>query len=225
VSLTEQSGAYVVSSRDASEVLCATQLDAVAAFEYALSRSLAASLEEYVHLHASGAVVNGQAVLALGHSGAGKSSLAVSMLARGHQILGDDTLMLGSNAKVSPFKRLLKVSPVVLRELGIDPTNTVEWDPGWPEAWYDPREGPGWATEAPIAVLALARYNPDASLSLSPVPAAEALNALIHSVMVTGMPAGEDFDRLFRAVQDAKAFRLEYRSAIEAAEVLCSLAK
>ena len=147
------------------------------------------------------------------------------MLSRGHPTLGDDTLMLGSDATVSPFKRLLKVNPIVLRELGIDPTDTVHWDPAWPEAWYEPQEGPGWAPAAPVAVIALARYDPNASLRLSPVSTSESLNAVVHSVMVTGMPAGADFDRLIGLVRDARVFRLEFRSAIEAAEAICSLAK
>jgi hypothetical protein len=225
VNLRRQSGEYVVASFDSPEVFCKTSMDAIVAFEFALCRSLAASSADRVHLHASGAVVDGQAILALGKSGAGKSSLAVAMLSRGFPTLGDDTVFLGPTAKVAPFKRLLKVNPVVLRELGIDPTSTVHWDPTWHEAWCEPREGAGWAAEAPVAIIALARHDPNLSLRLSPVPAAEALNEVVHSVMVAGMPAGEGFDRLVRLVQGAEVYRLEFQSAIEAAEVLCTMTR
>jgi hypothetical protein len=147
------------------------------------------------------------------------------MLTKGYPTLGDDTVMLASDGRVSPFKRLLKVNPVVLRELGIDPTATVHWDPDWPEAWYEPQDACGWAGEAPVAVVTLARYDPNTPLRLSPISAEEALNALVHSVMTTGMPAGADFDRLLRLVRDARVFRLEFNSAFEAAEAICSLAK
>lgn len=225
VSVRRKSHGYVVASFDSSDVLCQTQMGAVVEFEFALSRSLAASLTKHVHLHASGAVVDGQAVLALGNSGAGKSSVAVSMLTKGYPTLGDDTVMLASDGRVSPFKRLLKVNPVVLRELGIDPTATVCWDPDWPEVWYDPQESCGWAAEAPVAIITLARYDPNAPLRLTPISAEEALNAVVHSVMTTGMPAGADFDRLIRLVRDARVFRLDFNSAVEAAEAICSLAR
>ena len=178
-----------------------------------------------MHLHASGAVVDGQAILALGSSGAGKSSLAVSMHAKGYPTLGDDTVFLSSTARAVPFKRLLKVNAVVLSELGVDPTDTVFWDPAWPEVWYEPREEPGWAAEAPVAVIALASYDPNVCICLDSVSAAEALNAVVHSVMVTGIPAGEGFERLVRVVEGAKVVRLIFPSAIEAAEALCSLAQ
>ncbi|MFC1639269.1 hypothetical protein ACFL3B_00740 [Gemmatimonadota bacterium] len=225
VSVRWESGVFLVASLDSPDVLCKTEMDAIVVLEFALSRSLAASFVDYVHLHASGAVVDGQAILALGSSGAGKSSLAVAMQTRGFPTLGDDTVFLSSAARAIPFKRLLKVSGVVLSELGVDPTDTILWDPAWPEVWYDPQEGPGWATETPVGVIVLARYDPNARFRLSPIPKTEALNVVVHSVMTTGMPAGEDFDRLVQMVRGASVFQVEFRSAIEAAEVICTLTR
>lgn len=45
-------------------------------------------------LHASGVVLDGSAVLFGGSSGAGKSTLAARCVARGHQLLGDDAMLV-----------------------------------------------------------------------------------------------------------------------------------
>jgi hypothetical protein len=226
VSLSSGRHGYVITSRDNAPVSRSSRIDAIVELEFALSRAIAASLgNDFVHLHAAGCVVNGQAVLALGRSGAGKSSLAASMLARGFPTLGDDTVFLNSRGFAEPFKRLMKLSVEVLGELGIVPESTLHWDREWPEAWLDPRDGPGWADEAPVAVIALAQHDSDVSLHLEPVASSETLNALLHSVMVTGMPARAGFDRLLRIAESAKTFRMKFRSSIEAAEVLCDMLK
>ena len=216
---------YVVVSRDAPSVVCGTEVETLAALEFALTRAIVASFRDFVHLHASGAVSNGQAVLALGKSGAGKSSMAVSWLSQGLPTLGDDIVFLNAAAKARPCKRLFKVTPVALQTLGIDPTTTFLWDPDWPEAWYAPDDGPGWAEEAPVAVIAFVRYNPNVSLSLNPMSTTDALNTVVHSMMDTGMRAVDCFDTLVRLVEGARVLRVEYPSANEAADVLCSLTK
>jgi len=216
---------YVVATRDAPSVLCGSETEALSALEFALTRAIVDSFREYVHLHASGAVINGQAVLALGRSGAGKSSLAASWLALGFPTLGDDIVFVNPAAKAVPFKRLFKVTPVVLHTLGIDPVTTLQWDPEWPEAWYAPDDGPGWAEEAPVAVIAFVSHDPNASLRLTPISTAEGLNALVHSMMDTGMRARDNFDTLVRVVEGARVFRMEFPAAVAAAEALGSLTK
>ena len=216
---------YLVAPCDESPVVCGTEMETLATLEFALTRAMIASLGEYIHLHASGAVVEGQAVLALGRSGAGKSSLAVSWLSRGYKTLGDDIVFLDAAARAKPFKRLFKVTPLALQVLDIDPATTLQWDPDWPEAWFDPDDGAGWAEEAPVAIVACVRYDPRASLSLTPMSTTEALNFVVHSIMDTGKRAGDCFDTLARLVEDSRAFSVVYPSAHEAAEVLCSLTK
>ena len=223
MTLSRDGRGFVVASLDAPAVPCKSHMDALVAFEFALSRTLATSFLDCTHIHSSGAVVDGRAVLALGESGAGKSSLAVSLISRGHRTLGDDTVFVSPTAMAVPFKRLLKVVPAVLAEMDIDPTSTVHWDPDWPEAWYDPREGAGWAPEAPIAVLALVGYAPKSPIRVTPIPSAEALSVLIGSVLSTGLSAGDSFDTLLKVVEGAQAYRMEFPSAIEGADALVSL--
>ena len=206
-----------------SPVAYGTVAETLAALEFSLTRAILASLGKYIHLHASGAVVNGQAVLALGRSGAGKSSLAISWLSLGYRTLGDDIVFLNSSAKALPFKRLFKAAPASLEPLGIDPATTFLWDPEWPEVWYAPDKGFGWAEEAPVAVIAVVRHDPNASLALTPVSKTEALNTLLHSTMDTGVRPRDCFDTLARLVDGARVLNVEYPSACEAAEALSVL--
>jgi hypothetical protein len=223
VRVEEGPNGYLVATGDEPSVACGTEVEVLATLEFALTRAIVASWGDHIHLHASGAVVNGQAVLALGRSGAGKSSLAVSWLSQGLKTLGDDIVLVNSAAMAKPFRRFFKVAPETLRNLGIDPATTFQWDPGWPEAWYAPDDGPGWATETPVAVLAFVQYDPRSALSMTPLSMPEALNSLVHSLMDTGKRASECFDTLMRLVENARVLRVEYPSADEAAKALSSL--
>ncbi|MBD2365015.1 hypothetical protein H6G36_28285 [Anabaena minutissima FACHB-250] len=73
-------------------------------------------------LHASAVAVDQQAICFLGHSGAGKSSAAAAMLARGHKIVSDDVVpvILESPVKVVPGYPQMKMSPEVATTCGYD---------------------------------------------------------------------------------------------------------
>lgn len=65
---------------------------------YLLGQALSFALVKkgFEPLHATTVVVNGEAVVLLGNSGFGKSSLAACFLAAGHRVLTDDLLVLQS---------------------------------------------------------------------------------------------------------------------------------
>lgn len=74
-----------------------------------------------ITLHASAVEVNGSVVAFVGESGAGKSSTAAAMQARGHTIVTDDVLPVkqdGNSASVYPTFPQLKLSPEVAASLG-----------------------------------------------------------------------------------------------------------
>jgi hypothetical protein len=73
-------------------------------------------------LHASAVAVDDQVICFLGHSGAGKSSAAAAMLARGHQIVSDDIVpvVLTSPIQVVPGYPQMKMSPEVATTCGYD---------------------------------------------------------------------------------------------------------
>ncbi|MBV9581904.1 MAG: hypothetical protein JO057_25260 [Chloroflexi bacterium] len=73
--------------------------------------SLAAVRAGYVLLPSAAIAREGQAVLLIGRSGSGKSSLAALALATGRQILGDDQVLIMPGQDCGPFPRRLRLYP------------------------------------------------------------------------------------------------------------------
>ena len=79
-----------------------------------------ATFAAHAHLHAAGTVVSSRALVALGSSGAGKSSLALAWSLAGYPLLGDDAVLLAADGRVYLTER------VDLTRVGLDMKATVE---------------------------------------------------------------------------------------------------
>ena len=77
--------------------------------------SLAAVRSGSVLLPSAAIVRGGRALLLIGRSRSGKSSLAALALAAGRRILGDDQVFIGANQDCLPFPRRLRVYPDLAR--------------------------------------------------------------------------------------------------------------
>jgi hypothetical protein len=87
-------------------------------------------------LHASGILTPQGAVLLMGRSSAGKSSLAAAFYQRGYPVLGDDTIavdVVAGQPVVYPAFAQLRLWPDMLRELGIAPEDTLPLRPKLPK--------------------------------------------------------------------------------------------
>jgi hypothetical protein len=102
---------------------------------FVLGPVLAVLLHQRGHLllHASAVAVDGKAVLFLGRSGWGKSTMAAALHARGHGLVTDDVAVLrveeGSCPVVFPGFPRLKLWPEALVSLGDDPEKLPRWNP------------------------------------------------------------------------------------------------
>jgi hypothetical protein len=95
---------------------------------------LAVLLRQRGHLllHASAVAVDEEAVLFLGSSGRGKSTVAAALRARGHGLVTDDVAVLRveeSPPMVFPSFPQLKLWPEALVYLGEDPEKLPQWNP------------------------------------------------------------------------------------------------
>jgi len=102
---------------------------------YMLGQALAVVLVKrgFEPLHATAAVVDGRAIVFLGHSGFGKSSLAACFLAAGHRLLTDDLLILHESAGrilAYPGPPRIKLFPKVAGELLGHIASGVPMNPG-----------------------------------------------------------------------------------------------
>jgi hypothetical protein len=115
--------------RDGKEII----IDAVPGLEerrlrlFLLGAAMAVLLHQrgFLVLHASAVVVNGDGVVFLGGKGWGKSTMAATLLARGHGYLADDVVALsfghGIGPLITPAFPQLKLWPDAVTSLGGDP--------------------------------------------------------------------------------------------------------
>ncbi len=71
-------------------------------------------------MHATCVDVNGSGVLIVGHSGSGKSSLAINLLALGSKLVADDQCeLVKKNKKFSVFKPVSLPNSIEMRGVGL----------------------------------------------------------------------------------------------------------
>jgi hypothetical protein len=193
--------------------------EATCGIEFALTETFLSLGSRFVQLHASGIVNGDRAIIALGGSGRGKSSLALTWSLEGRPVLGDDVVLVDEDGLCHPFKRQFKVDPAILQKSGFDPQDTPFWKQGAEEAWFDP--GPeGWAAPTPASLVALLQFEPGRELVVSEITRPEGLNALLHSRFKTGCPERAGFDRLARLVERGRVLDVRFSSAADAARAL-----
>jgi hypothetical protein len=195
--------------------------DLMSAVEWETNLSLLATVAGYAHLHASGVVVDGGGVLAVGPSGSGKSSLAMAWHQAGRCLIGDDAILLGQGGDVRSFARLMKLDWDRARAFGIDVERTLGFDPTDREIWYDPSGGAGWATEVvPVRAVAWVRWRAGAGLRVRRLEPAEGLNHLLSDLLDTGLEPAGAFPALAILASEAELLHVEFDDAVEAAAVL-----
>jgi hypothetical protein len=199
-----------------------TLIDACAALEFLVTCALLRALPQCVHLHAAGTATDRGAVLALGGSGAGKSSLALHWSMAGRSVFGDDIVLLCEDGVAHPFRRLFDVHGDRLDEyedaIGPELAALASDD----EAWFDPAIRSGWAAPAPVVRVAVVRFESGASFSMKPMSRPHMLAALSASTMPTGLGASRAFDRLLTICHEAETLEVVFGNSHQAAEVLSS---
>lgn len=114
-------------------------------------------------VHASAVEVGGAAVLVAGQTGAGKSTTALGLRARGHRLLVDDVSTIvdvDGRPHVLPFLRGVNLTPAAADALGIAYADLPALSAGRGKATFL-AEDPG---SRPIPVAAVAVIEPDADL-------------------------------------------------------------
>ncbi len=152
--------------------------------------------------HGAALDVGGEAVALLGHSGAGKSSLAAALAKLGCRILGDDHVIVEAHAEglwASPALPWLKLDPRAARAIGVDPDQMPRLHRSVRKRRFDLPDA--WLSMEPLPLkrlvvldrggAALPTFRPD-------LPPAHALSHLLlhSSVPRTAQALGHSRDRL-----------------------------
>ncbi len=177
-------------------------------------------------LHASAVAVNGRGVVLMGDKGAGKSTTAASLLAAGHPLLADDTVVFDPDlAAMIPGFAQVKLAGAALAQLtGPDSRAPVEIRPPMPQPALSEKARvllPGGLAPAPVApglICLLTRVPEQAPPRLRPLPPDLALKAVLTHAYVarfgTAALQGPALARHFRA-----ASRLATSGALHVLEV------
>lgn len=198
----------------------------LAAVEFALACRLLEGHRADAHLHASGAVVDGRAVLAVGPSGAGKSSLALAWSRAGHPIIADDVILVDRHGTVTGLPRLVKLRRRVLRAHGVPDDATVAPDPRSSELWWDPVRGGGWARgRYRPAVVARVSFQRHGGTCIEPLTPGAGLRALLDNSMEAGLEPEDSVDRLAQVAESATFSNVRFGCAREAAAAMVARAE
>lgn len=162
-------------------------------------------------LHASAVEVGGAAILLCGPGGAGKSTTAAALVARGHALLSDDISPLIEDAAVQPGYPLVRLWPESGRALYGDDIALPRLTPGWDKRYRRPES----FRDAPVPIRAIyvlaGREDGDAP-RVEPLSAAEAVLDLIANVYMGWLPdaaaRGRDLVRVGRVAARVRVARL-----------------
>lgn len=195
---------------------------ALEAYEWALTERLMAAVASDIHVHAGGAVGPHGGMLALGRSGAGKSTIAFHWSRMGFRALGDDIVRIDGRGHAAPFPRIFKIPDRVASEAGIDVERTIGWRADCDEVWVEPAAG--WSDAAPVCLVAHARFVPGTDTTVEQLPRTALLAALMESVVPSGRAPRAAFETLADVAVRAEGYSVTYGRAEDAATMLAALA-
>ena len=199
---------------------------ALGRLEYRVVLLLQARWGDQAFLHGGGVASHGSAVLWTGPSGAGKSSLTLAASLAGWPVLGDDCLMVDTDARVKGIPRLLKVAGPQLRRMGLEKHRTVLPHPEVSEVWFDPASSGGWALgRYPIrAVARVAWVREKGPPRLAPMSASEGVRLLLDDLLPAGLSPASSLDRLLGVARGARFVDLRFHEAKRGLEALMAWA-
>jgi hypothetical protein len=145
-------------------------------------------------LHASAVRIGAGAVLVCGPAGAGKSTTAAALAARGHAVLADDVCALDetpSGVHVRPAYPQLRLWPDAARALYGEAAELPALTPNWDKRYLDLSGLPGAFLDRPLpvsAVYVLAGRETERAPRLEPVSAGERVMALVANTYMGWLP-------------------------------------
>jgi hypothetical protein len=131
-------------------------------------------------LHASVVDIHGVAVAVAGQRGAGKSTTALRLAQRGHELVTDDVspLEIGVRPTVHPFARPIHVFEQTAARLGLDMSGAQPPLPSRPKHALPARDG----SPVELAAMAVLRPQPMAAIESLPVLGTQAYRLVVENV-------------------------------------------
>lgn len=203
--IVEREGERIAAFSDANLLL--TQLE-----WHAITAGLTATRDQAV-FHAGALARDGAAVILLGQSGVGKTTLTAGLIQRGWLPYADDVTLLDTRtAALEVFPRCFHMDAPALRRAAAGPHFKAV--PGLPEHAHPLR----WAAPGlvPTAIVMIERDAQGPS-AMRPIAQAEAAAALLGQAMANTLPRATVADVAVRAAAGARACRRLNNGDIEGA--------
>jgi hypothetical protein len=194
------------------DVFAGTDIDGETVVAYLISQvlSVALLLQGIPTLHASAVSLHGNAVVLLGESGFGKSTLTAALLAEGAQLITDDLLVLRKEAAgyvAVPGAQRIKLAPAAADALHLAWPDTPMLDDSGKHVYHVPA---AHCAAAPVPVERVLLLQPDAAqpslVSLSKQQATRALLSATFNPLHTENARLQELLLTAEAIADALPF-------------------
>lgn len=187
--------------------------DALDYLEWRITTRILQNLKQFIQIHAAGVERGGKALLLVGPSGSGKSSLALCLLRRGWKCMSDEVVLLDAGCgSVLPFPRsfhadfsAMKIFHDLVAKQGDtafrDSSGKMRLDPSFAlEDWVAEPSPPGW--------IVFPDYQPGHSGEIEPVGETEALSLMLSQAINLAEHGKRGLDALMELVRSLQCFRL-----------------
>jgi hypothetical protein len=190
-------------------------------------------LRGVVPLHASGVVVDGEALVFTGPAGAGKSSTVAALAALGHQVLSDDVVPLvfqGAHVVAGPgFPRVSVWDDTASAVMGSATPSLPRWSESYPKRCLDLVDGAirFFPRPAPVArIYVLEPRGGAGPLDTRPLRARDALVALgtntFGAYLLDREMHAHEFAFLGRVVQGVPVWALRFPEHLPGLQPACA---
>lgn len=198
--------------------------------EWKITTEILENLKHFIHLHASGLTMNRKAILLVGPSGAGKTSLALSLLLQGWEALSDEVLLIDKEYnKVWPLPRSFHVDLNVLKSLtGItfSDTDILFMDKSGKRRIDPAKISSDWiATPSIPKWIVFPNYSPMNRNDLILLGETEALSLLLDQTINLLNHGENGLAFLIKLIKSCQCYKLNTGDLHNAASILSSLAE
>jgi hypothetical protein len=196
--------------------------------EWKILLKILQNLNGFLQLHAAGLVTDDRALLLIGPSGAGKTTLTLTMLLNGWKCLSDEVALINPELlNIWPFPRSFHVYPETLglfQELSsgdsvttfVDATGKIRFDPAMiRENWSAAPARPAW--------LVFPSYTPGGVNDLIPIGETEALSLMIDQTINFAEYDHRSLEMLIELIRACECYRLVSGDIRHASSLLSDL--
>lgn len=182
-------------------------------------------------IHGASVVIDGRRMVIMGNKGAGKTTLMLSLLQAGHNVEGDEHLVLEQDGVIAR-PRTLRVKPGSLRLVeglpeGIAATPTIDiWEGGYIHSVSPRLFGRPWVVRpGRLDAIVFISPNHGGRSVAKPLPPSEAFGRLMRTVIFPGVSVLAETVRVRRLVSEAPAYSLRLGDLTQAQFHLEQLAR